>query len=71
VLAVASTFAAPFLGRWLERDQAMRAAEQAVRLVLTYLGSPSDEVDLTNAADVTHMVQRFVLPGIQALRFAP
>jgi AcrR family transcriptional regulator len=71
VLEVASTFAAPFLGRWLEPDQAMRAAEQAARVVLTYLGSPSPDVDLTNAADVSHIVSRFVLPGIQALRFAP
>jgi AcrR family transcriptional regulator len=69
VLAVASGFAAPFLGRWLEPDQAMRAAEWATRIVLSYLGSPSD-VDLTSTADVSHMVQRFVLPGVQALRFA-
>jgi len=70
VLALASGFAAPFLGRWLEPDQAMRAAEWATRIVLTYLGSPSSAVDLTSSADVSHMVQRFVLPGIQALRFA-
>jgi AcrR family transcriptional regulator len=70
VLALASDFAAPFLGRWLEPDQAMRAAEWAVRIVLTYVGSPSPDVDLTSTADVTHMVQRFVLPGVQALRFA-
>jgi AcrR family transcriptional regulator len=71
VLAVASSFAAPFLGRWLEPEGAMRAAEQATRIVLTYLGSPSAAVDLTRAADVSHIVQRFVLPGIQALRFEP
>jgi AcrR family transcriptional regulator len=70
LLATASGFAAPFLGRWLEPDQAMRAAEWAARIVLTYLGSPSPDVDLTSTADVSHMVQRFVLPGIQALRFA-
>ena len=70
LLAVASSFAAPFLGRWLEPDQAMRAAEWAARIVLTYVGSPSPDVDLTSTADVSHMVQRFVLPGVQALRFA-
>jgi AcrR family transcriptional regulator len=70
VLLVASTFAAPFLGRWLEPDQAMRAAEWATRIVITYLGSPSPDVDLTSVPDVSRMVQRFVLPGIQALRFA-
>jgi len=70
VLAVASTFAAPFLGRWLEPDQAVRAAEWAARIVLSYLGAPSPDVDLTDRTDVSHLVQRFVLPGVQALRIA-
>ena len=37
-LAVASSFAAPFLARWLEPDQAARAAEWAVRITFSYLG---------------------------------
>ena len=36
VLLVAGDFAAPFFARWLEPDQASRAAEWAVRIVLTY-----------------------------------
>jgi AcrR family transcriptional regulator len=70
LLAVASGFTGPFLARWLEPEQALRAAEWAVRVVISYLGSPSPHVDLTQPADVTHLVQRFLLPGVQALRIA-
>jgi len=33
-IAIASTFAEPFFGRWLEPDEARRAAELAVRVVV-------------------------------------
>jgi AcrR family transcriptional regulator len=68
VLATASSFAAPFLGRWLEPDQAARAAEWAVRITLSYLMTESTGLDPTDRQDVGRLVTRFVLPGVLALR---
>ncbi len=69
VLAVASTLAAPFLARWLEPDQAARAAEWAARIVLSYLAAPGQgTVEVTDRDDVARLVGRFVLPGVLALR---
>ncbi len=41
VLLVAGDLAAPFFARWLEPEQASRAAEWAVRIVLAYCSDPS------------------------------
>ncbi len=68
VLAVASSFAAPFLGRWLEPDQATRAAEWAVRITFSYVFDQSGRLDPTSRQDVGRLVSRFVLPGVLALR---
>lgn len=68
LLLEASRFAAPFFGRWLEPEQASRAAEWAVRIVMTYVLNPSDRIDLGDVADTRHLVKTFVLPGIQTLR---
>ncbi|MGP8059452.1 MAG: TetR/AcrR family transcriptional regulator [Acidimicrobiales bacterium] len=68
VLVAASAFIAPFFGRWLEPEQAVRAAEWAVRIVVSYLSCPSSACDLTDPADARHLVVTFVIPGIQALR---
>jgi AcrR family transcriptional regulator len=68
ILLVAGDFAAPFFGRWLEPDQASRAAEWAVRIVLAYMADPSPDTDLTNPEDTRALVRTFVLPGILALR---
>jgi len=70
LLAVASAFTAPFFGRWLEPEQAARAAEWAVRLVFAYLTCPAPGADLTDIDDTRHLVGTFVIPGIQALRMA-
>lgn len=67
MLAVASSFAAPFLGRWLEPDQAARAAEWAARITISYLCEETGRLDPTRRADVEHLVGRFVLPGVLAL----
>ncbi len=67
LLLVASDFAAPFFGRWLEHDQALRAAEWAVRIVVSYIVNPAQGVDLSQADHARRLVQAFVLPGIQSL----
>ena len=68
LLLVAGDFAAPFFARWLEPDQASRAAEWAVRIVLSYISEPAPYADLTNVDDTRGLVRTFVLPGILALR---
>ncbi len=66
VLATASTFLAPFLGRWLDHTEAASAAEWATRIVMSYLACPADGVDLTDEDDVRRLVRTFVLPGIRS-----
>ena len=68
ILMVAGDFAAPFFARWLNPDQASRAAEWAVRIVLAYLADPAPGTDLTDPDDTRALVRTFVLPGILALR---
>jgi AcrR family transcriptional regulator len=68
VMRVASDLAAPFFARWLEPQQASRAAEWGVRIVMAYTSDPSPYADLTDPADTRALVRTFVLPGILALR---
>jgi AcrR family transcriptional regulator len=64
VLAAASAFVAPYLGRWLDGDAAVRAAEWGVRIVLSYTSCPADDVDLADEASARRLVRTFVLPGL-------
>jgi AcrR family transcriptional regulator len=68
LLASASAFAAPFFGRWLEPEQALRAGEWAARIVVSYLACPDRRVELTDPVAAHRLVDTFVVPGIQALR---
>jgi AcrR family transcriptional regulator len=63
LLGVSSTFTAPFLGRFLDHEEAKRVAEWAARIVLSHLLCPADGVDLTDEARVRRLVRTFVLPG--------
>ena len=67
VLATASAFISPFLGRWLDHDESARVAQWATRIVMSYLACPAEGVDLTSATDVRVLVRTFVLPGIRSL----
>jgi len=68
ILFVAGDFAAPFFARWLSPDQASRAAEWAVRIVVAYLADPAPGTDLVDPEDTRALVRAFVMPGILALR---
>jgi AcrR family transcriptional regulator len=70
ILFCAGDFAAPFFARWLSPDQASRAAEWAVRIVLAYLADPAPGTDLSDPEDTRALVRAFVMPGILALRAA-
>jgi AcrR family transcriptional regulator len=64
VLEAVSSFSPPYLSRWLAADDALRAAEWATRLVLSYLSAPTREVDMTDEESVRRLVRTFVLPGL-------
>ena len=68
VLLVAGDLAAPFFGRWLEPEQAIRAAEWAGRIVLAYTPDRHPTTDLTDPDETRALVRAFVLPGVLALR---
>jgi hypothetical protein len=63
VLSVSSEFTAPFLGRWLDHDEAKRVAEWGARIVLSHLLNPSDGLDLTDEVRVRRLIRTFMLPG--------
>jgi AcrR family transcriptional regulator len=63
ILDVSSTFTAPFLGRWLDHDEAKRVAQWAARIVVSHLFCPAEGVDLTDEVRVRRLVRTFVLPG--------
>ncbi|MGH8980854.1 MAG: TetR/AcrR family transcriptional regulator [Acidimicrobiales bacterium] len=67
LLRATASFAAPYFGRWLEPEEAARAAEWAARIVVSYLVCPDDDLDLTDPRAVERLVATFVVPGIQAL----
>jgi len=67
VLVTVATFAAPFLGRWLSHDEAVRVAEWAARIVLSYLSCPAPGVDLTDPECTRRIVRTYVLPGIRIM----
>ena len=70
LLSVASDFAEPFFARWLEPDEARRAAEFAVRTLLSYVIEADKDLDLTEKKSVERLVARYVLPGVEALQRA-
>lgn len=67
LLAAASRFTAPFLARWMAPTEAVRVAEWATRIVLSYAIAPSERTALSDAVQARHLVETFVLPGIRAL----
>lgn len=70
ILAAAASFAAPFLTRWLEPEEAARAAEWATRITMSYLTQPSS-IDPRDPKDVARLVSRIVLPGVLAVHGCP
>lgn len=68
LLRVSSAFVAPFLGRWLDHDEARRVAEWAARIVISYLACPAEGVDMTDRECVRRLVRTFILPGIRTSR---
>jgi hypothetical protein len=61
---------APLLAPYLDGEVAQRVAEWGVRLVVSYLLFPSDDLDLRTEEGAARLVDRHVLPGVTALAAA-
>jgi AcrR family transcriptional regulator len=68
LLSVSSAFTAPFLGRWVDHDEARRVAEWAARILISYLACPAEGIDITDDECVRRLVRTYVLPGIRTVR---
>ena len=64
VLRTATSFAAPWVARYLPAEQASRVAEWAARILLSYASCPAEGFDLGDEASVRNLVRTFVLPGL-------
>ena len=65
VLTMAAAFAAPYLEPHLASpDDAFRAAEHLVRIVLSYTLYPSEHLDPRQAPSIRRFVRRHVLPAL-------
>ena len=65
-LEAATSFAAPFFVQWLEPEEASRAAELVVRIVVSHLADPDPAFDLQDVAAVTAFVDTFVVAALVA-----
>ncbi len=63
VLAHAAVLVAPAYERFLAHDDAVRLGEWVARITLSYLCSPSEQVDIADPVSVRALVDDFVLPG--------
>jgi AcrR family transcriptional regulator len=64
VLVAGGSFVGSYLERWLDADAGRRAGEWVTRIVLSYLGCPSPEHQMTDEASVRDFVRRFALPAL-------
>lgn len=71
VLAVGARVVAPALARFLDADDAGRAAEWLARVLLSYLCDPSHTVDLTDPVSVRALVGDFLVPGLTSTVASP
>jgi hypothetical protein len=56
----------PVLGRFMPENRTVAVGVWLTRIVVSYLTTPSNEIDLCDPADVRRLVQSFVMPGIDA-----
>jgi AcrR family transcriptional regulator len=64
VLRAGAAVVAPSLERFVGADASLRAGEWLARMILTYVGSPTDAVDLADPSSVRRLVADFVVPGL-------
>ena len=71
VLRAGAEVFAPSLERFLGADDAQRAGEWLTRLLLSYVSSPAESVDLLDPASVRRLVADFVVPGLTSIVDSP
>jgi AcrR family transcriptional regulator len=64
VLRAGAEVVAPSLERFVGVDDSLRAGEWLARMILTYVSSPTDAVDLADPISVRRLVADFVVPGL-------
>lgn len=64
VLAAGAGIVAPSLARFLDPADSDRAGEWLARMILSYVVTPTDSVDLTDPTSVRRLVGDFVVPGL-------
>jgi AcrR family transcriptional regulator len=64
---VASSFAQPLLGRWLDAETAGRLAEWICRIVVSYWLAPASYLDVADAHSVATFYGRHLAPGVERL----
>ena len=64
---VASSFARPLLGRWLDAETAGRLAEWICRIVVSYWLSPANYLDVADSTSVATFYGRHLAPGVERL----
>jgi hypothetical protein len=64
VLRGGAQVVAPALAPFLGSEAAERAGEWLARIILSYLCSPTDLVDLADPVSVRRLVADFVVPGL-------
>jgi AcrR family transcriptional regulator len=64
---VASSFAQPLLGRWLDEETAGRLAEWICRIVVSYWLAPSNYLNIGDPRSVATFYGRHLAPGVERL----
>lgn len=65
LLAYVADWAAPFLGRWMDRGRALRLGEWAARIVLAYGIGGTPGGHFADDAWVRRLVETYILPSVQ------
>lgn len=63
---IAGSAFGPALGRFLQPEEAERVAVWAARMVVSYMLTPSDGVDLGDEVTARRVVASYLLPGLDA-----
>ena len=67
---VASSFASPLLGRWLDSAAAGRMAEWICRIVVSYWLTPAPYLDIADPVSVAQFYGRHLAPGVERMAAA-
>jgi len=64
VLQTATSFATPWLARYLDDEEAARLAEWVTRILISYASMPAEGIDIGDEESIRRLVRTYVLPGL-------